>query len=66
MQPGSVLVLPRGVNGMHDTWVDRQSSPYIQPLHPHWQGNAAQACRAGEKRRRENLAGGSGQDRTPS
>lgn len=65
MQHGSVLVLPWGANGMHDTWVDRQSSSYIQPLHPH--GRAMQPELAGRGRKgAENLAGGSGQDQTPS
>lgn len=45
MQHGLVLVLPWGANGMHDTWVDRQSSSYIQPLHPH--GRAMQPELAG-------------------
>ena len=49
MQPGSDLVLPRGANGMHDSWVDRQSAPYIQLLHPH--GRAMQPELPGKERR---------------
>lgn len=49
MQPGSGLVLPRGANGMHDTWVDRQSAPYIQLLHPHGRAMRPELARPGRR-----------------